>query len=130
VARGEASPRSDIDLLIVCETLPEGRFPRLSLLQEADRRFEEELRRLRSDGIDTRLACLIKTRAEAERVVPLYLDLVEDARMLFDRGDFFAAVLARLADSLKRLGAERRVRGRVRYWVLKRDFVPGEVFEL
>jgi hypothetical protein len=39
-------------------------------------------------------------------------------------------VLARLRGSLGRLGAERRRRGRVRYWVLKREFTPGEVFEL
>ncbi len=130
VARGEAAAGSDIDLLIICEALADGRFARLRLLEDVDRGFEDHLARLRSMGIDTRLACLIKTRAEAERVVPLYLDLVEDARLLYDRGDFFATVLARIADSLKRLGAERRVRGRVRYWVLKRDFVPGEVFEL
>lgn len=130
VARGEASTDSDIDLLIICEALPEGRFARLRLLEEADLRFEAELARLRASGIDTRLARIIKTRQEAERMVPLYLDLVEDARLLYDRGGFFAAVLSRLAESLSRLGAERRVRGRVRYWVLKRDFTPGEVFEL
>jgi hypothetical protein len=129
-ARGEATAGSDIDLLIVCEALPAGRFARLRVLDEADRRFESELSRLRSKGIDTRLARIIKTRAEAERIVPLYLDLVQDARLLYDRDGFFASVLSRLADSLTRLGAERRVRGRVRYWVLKRDFVPGEVFEL
>jgi hypothetical protein len=76
------------------------------------------------------LARLVRTRDEATRVVPLYLDLVQDARLLHDKGGFFASVLARLAQSLERLGAERRKRGRVRYWVLKRDFVPGEVFEL
>jgi len=130
VARGEATADSDLDFLIVCERLPEGRFARLGLLEEADRRFEGELRRLRSDGIDTRLARILKTRTEAERIVPLYLDLVQDARLLYDRDGFFASVLSRLGDSLARLGAERRLRGRVRYWVLKRDFVPGEVFEL
>ena len=130
VARGDASAGSDIDLVIVCEALPEGRFARLRLLEEADRRFEAELARLRASGIDTRLARVIKTRQEAARMVPLYLDLVEDARLLHDQGGFFASVLSRLAESLSRLGAERRMRGRVRYWVLKRDFTPGEVFEL
>jgi uncharacterized protein len=130
VARAEATADSDLDLLIICETLPQGRFARLRLLEEADRRFDADLARLRSAGIRTRVACLLKTRAEAARTVPLYLDMVEDARLLHDRDGFFGGVLARLRASLARLGAERRQRGHVRYWVLKREFTPGEVFEL
>jgi hypothetical protein len=50
--------------------------------------------------------------------------------LLVDRGGFFAAVLARLGARLAALGAERRRRGRVRYWILKRDLQPGESIEL
>ena len=83
-----------------------------------------------ADGIDTRVVPVVKTRQEAARVVPLYLDMVEDACLLVDRGGFFAGVLARLGARLAALGAERRRRGRVRYWILKRDFQPGESIEL
>ncbi len=130
VARGEATADSDIDLLVVCETLPTGRFARLGLLERTDARFEEERLRLRANGIDTRVVPLLKTRQEATRVVPLYLDMVEDACLLVDRGGFFAEVLARLRARLAALGAERRRRGRLRYWILKRDFQPGETIEL
>ena len=130
VARSEATAGSDIDLLVVCETLPAGRFARLGVLERVDARFEDELLRLRADGIDTRVVPLVKTRQEAARVVPLYLDMVEDACLLVDRGGFFAEVLAGLRARLAALGAERRRRGRVRYWVLKRDFRPGESIEL
>ena len=130
VARGEAGPDSDIDLLIVGEEFPLGRFARLRLLEEVDAKFEPELARLRSQGLHPRLARLLKTRAEATRLVPLYLDLTEDARLLHDRDGFFQSVLTRLGASLKRLGAERKVRGQTRYWVLKPDFKPGEVIEL
>jgi predicted nucleotidyltransferase len=130
VARSEATPDSDIDLLVVCETLPDGRFARLEVLERVDARFEDELLRLRADGVDTRVVPLLKTRQEATRVVPLYLDMVEDACLLVDRGGFFAEVLAALRARLTALGAERRRRGRVRYWILKRDFRPGESIEL
>ena len=73
---------------------------------------------------------LLKTRQEALRVVPLYLDMVEDAGLLVDRGAFFAEVLTGLRARLAALGAERRRRGRIRYWILKRDFRPGESIEL
>ena len=130
VARGEATAGSDIDLLVVCETLPAGRFARLDRLARVDREFEDELRRLRARGVDTRVVPLLKTRQEAERVVPLYLDMVEDAKLLVDRDGFFAGVLAGLRERLAALGAERRRRGAVRYWILKRDFRPGERIEL
>jgi predicted nucleotidyltransferase len=130
VARGEATADSDIDLLVVCEALPPGRFARLALLEPADAGFEDELVRLRAAGLDTRVVPLLKTRQEAVRVVPLYLDMVEDARLLVDRDGFFSEVLARLRARLAALGAERRRRGRTRYWILKRDFRPGESIEL
>jgi len=130
VARGDAKRDSDIDLLIIGEEFPQGRFARLRLLEEVDCKFEEELVRLRSFGLHPRLARLLKTRSEASRFVPLYLDLVEDARLLYDRDGFFRSVLARLEASLKKLGAERKVRGQVRYWVLKPVLTPGEVIEL
>ena len=130
VARGEARPESDIDLLIVAEELPLGRFSRLRLLEDVDREFERELHRLHSLGLHPRPARLLRTRNEAARIVPMYLDFVEDARLLYDRDDFFRSVLVRLEASLKRLGAERRVAGLTRYWVLKPDLRPGEVIEL
>ena len=35
VARGDATSGSDIDLLVICETLPAGRFARLRVLERA-----------------------------------------------------------------------------------------------
>jgi predicted nucleotidyltransferase len=130
VARGEARQDSDVDLLVICEDLPEGRFARLRRLEAAERGLDEELAPLRAKGIDTRLAVIVRTRREAEHTIPLYLDMIEDARLLYDRDAFFAGVLQRLRARLVALGAERRRRGRTRYWILKRDFTPGEVIEL
>jgi hypothetical protein len=39
-------------------------------------------------------------------------------------------VLRRLAERLEALGAERRRLGKLWYWVLKRDYRPGEVIEV
>jgi len=130
VARGDASPTSDIDLLIVAEDLPSGQFARKRLLIDADAAFEPALLGAQSSGIDTRLARIVRTPQEAARIIPLYLDLTEDAVLLYDRDGFFAGVLDRLRASLRRLGSRRVRLGHTWYWDLKPDFKHGDHIEL
>jgi len=130
VARGDAGPHSDIDLLIVAHDLPRGQFARKDLLGKADAVFEERLVAAAETGVETRLARILRTPKEAERIVPLYLDLTEDAVLLRDDGGFFAALLERVRASLRRLGARRIWRGRTWSWDLKPDFALGDVIEI
>lgn len=58
------------------------------------------------------------------------LDMVEDARILYDKNAFFSKRLKRLRKRLKELGAKRVWKGNVWSWVLKPDYQPGEVIEL
>lgn len=130
VARGEATAFSDIDLLVIAEKLPRGRFARRRLLQRADQAVEGGLMALREQGVAADLCVIVQTPEEAKFIRPLYLDLVEDGVILYDQGGFFTQVLARLKHSMERLGARRLRLGKVRYWDLKPDLIPGEVFEL
>ena len=73
---------------------------------------------------------IIRTREEARRFHPVYLDMTQEAVLLYDKGDFMAGVLERLRKRLEALGAQRKRLGNVWYWDLKPDFQPGEVIEL
>ena len=73
---------------------------------------------------------MLKTPEEAKRLVPLYLDMVEDAILIYDKGGFFKSVLERLRQKLEELGARRVKLGRGWYWVLKPDAKFGEVIEI
>lgn len=130
VARGEAELSSDVDLLVVVEGLPASRLARHDVLAAADEAVEPLLEALRRDGIHTDVCPILKAPEEARRLRLLYLDMVEDAVLLHDRDGFFRSVLDRMRESLRRLGARRLRIGRVRYWDLKPDYRPGEVFEL
>jgi len=129
-ASGRATPRSDLDLFVVLESAP----PRRRLRLDEWDRFEEGLTpamaAVEAAGWSADLSPVIRTRDEAEGFSLLYLDMTVHVRVLMDRGHFLAGRLARVRVELTRLGAERRTLGGKWYWILKRDYRPGEVFEL
>jgi len=130
VARGQAEPGSDIDLLVVCRELPSGAFRRQEVLEPVRERLLADLERLWAQGVYADFSEVSKSEAEAQRTHPVYLDMTEEATILFDRSDFFADVLQRLRQRLQELHATRRRLGHLQYWDLKPDFKPGEVIVL
>ncbi len=130
VARGTQNFDSDIDVLIIVNHLPAGRMKRIREFEAVEEGIAPFLKKLHKEGIHTDISAILKTPEEAERGTPLFLDMVEDARILFDRSGFFSGILGGLKNRLNRLGARRIWRGNAWYWVLKPDFKPGEVFEL
>ena len=130
VARGNVTPTSDIDLLVIAKELPRGAFRRRELLEPVRERLLAELDSLWARGIYTDFVEVIKTEREAQKTHLFYLDMTEEAIILYDRDNFFANILERLREKLRELKAKRKRLGRMWYWDLKPDFKPGEVIEL
>jgi predicted nucleotidyltransferase len=126
--RGTVRPDSDVDLLLVADPLPDGRMRRVDEFEEVERRLSGLLPA--ALGTPPPLSPVLKTPAEVGQGSPLFLDMTEDARILFDREGFFARELDRLRVRLAQLGARRIWLGNAWYWDLKPDYRPGEVFEL
>lgn len=76
------------------------------------------------------LNLLVLSSEEAKENHLLYLDMVDDARILVDRGRFFQRKLDSLRKRLKELGAQKVRRNGDWYWDLKPDLKPGEVIIL
>jgi len=131
-ARGDFHERSDIDLLIVVESLPESKFERSRIFDEAVwDELRDDLKELRRMGCLSQPMPIMKTREEAEYRSPLYLDMTEDAVILYDKGGFFEAVLEGMRKRLRELGARRkRLKSGGWYWDLKPDYKPGDVIEI
>ncbi len=121
---------SDIDLLVIAEGLPKGRMKRMREFERAEEGIEPFLASLKKEGIETYISPIIKTPEEVEKGSPLFLDMVEDARILYDRDGFFSDRLKRLRKRLKELGAKRIWMGSAWYWDLKPDYKPGDIFEI
>ena len=129
-ARGTYRFDSDLDILIIADDLPRGRMKRVAQFMRVEEKIEPFLSSLREDGINTYISPIFKTPQEVEMGSPLFLDMVEDARILFDRDGFFSKILEQLRQKLKKLGARRVWQGNAWYWILKPDYKPGDVIEL
>ena len=130
VGRGTPRHDSDIDLLLVVHGLPRGRFRRLEEFLPVEARLESALTGADYGHPAIALSPVFKTPEEVGAGSPLFLDMVEDARIVHDPDGFLEQSFDRLRTRLRQLGARRIWRGNAWYWELKPDLKPGEVFAL
>lgn len=129
VARGEASKSSDIDVLLIIKDLPRSKLERQELFMKIEDKIEDILNKLYEKSYLIDFSPIMKTPEEAAEITPLYLDMVEDAIIIFDR-DFFVKILSRLKKKLDELGSQRVQLGKKWYWILKKDYKFGEVISI
>ncbi len=129
VARGTARPNSDADLLLIVRDASATYWKRLQPLLPILRQLRKELcwKKLQEQGISPYLSVLVLSLEEAMENRYLYLDMVEEARILVDREDFFKNKLDSLRQRLRELGAQKVRRNGDWYWDLKPDLEPEDV---
>lgn len=130
VGRGVPRPDSDVDLLVVASPLPEGRLKRMEEFLHLEESLGDILNNMRKRGITPELSPVIKTPCEIRSGSLLFLDMIEDARILYDRDGFFAGCLDELRNKLQALGAKKVKWKGAWYWDLKPDFRRGETIDL
>ncbi|MFQ5882981.1 MAG: nucleotidyltransferase domain-containing protein [Candidatus Methylomirabilales bacterium] len=132
VARGTARPDSDVDFLLIGESLSPHYHERLDTVLPIINLVEasEARRELERKGYVPTIRVVIYDKEEARDTKPIFLDLVEDAVILFDDG-FLQAKLDQIQRRMRELGSRRvRLPDGGWYWDLKPDLKPGEVFEI
>ena len=131
VARGTAGDDSDIDILVISRDFQGSMGNRIEQLLSVEDAVQDEMRWLRKHGIHTGLSFHPLKPAEAERLPYLFLDLTEDAVILYDAGRYLEGLLLELKAKLLRRGAVRVFIDRDRwYWDLKPDYRFGEIVEI
>lgn len=134
VARSEARCNSDVDLLLVLGDPPTNYLRRLDIILEVRSRlmkegeYERVTKRL---GFEPYLSFMILSKQEAMENRYIYLDMVDESRILYDRDNFFAERLREIRNRLSELGSKKIwLDDGTWYWDLKPDLKPGEVFTL
>jgi hypothetical protein len=128
-ARGTHRSESDIDVLVVVRDLPRARVARHEVLRPLKQEVDVAYRHATGCG-PPYLSYLVKTPEEAAYHSPLYLDMTEDAVLVYDRDGFFGSVLDAMRRRMASLGSTRVWLKRGWYWVLKPDMQWGESVEI
>ncbi len=76
---------------------------------------------LSNKGYTIIISPIIKTRSEASVTTQLYLDMVDDAIIIYDKENFIKEILLQLREKLSVLEAEKVKLGRRWYWRLKKS---------
>lgn len=132
VARGTAYNTSDLDLFIISNDLKGTLGERIDFLMKAvERKVKAELDFLRENGIYTFLSLYPLRQNEAEKLPLIMLDMVEDARIVYDDGGFLEKLLLKLKLKLLELEAKRIYIDKDRwYWDLSPKYKQLEVIPI
>lgn len=126
VARGDARQGSDIDLILVLDSPPPQYYRRTERLIKVLDKVERGV-----GGGKTLLNPIVFSKAEAMENRYLFLDIVDDGKILYDRDNFFRERLSTLKRRLQELGSKKvYLEDGSWYWELKPDLKIGEIFEL
>jgi hypothetical protein len=81
-------------------------------------------------GIHPYFSPVIKNMEEVKQGSPLFLDMTEDVKILYDRDNFFQNYISDLKKRLNKLGSKKVYFKGGYYWLLKPDYKPGDIIEL
>ncbi|MGC9019876.1 MAG: nucleotidyltransferase domain-containing protein [Candidatus Methanodesulfokora sp.] len=128
VARGTAKENSDIDILIVSNDFSGSIGKRVELLFKIEKELKYELEWLRKHNIYTGFSFYPLKEEEALKKPLLFLDMVEDAIILYDKDRFLETILTEIKAEILRLGVKRvYIEKDSWYWDLK-PYMLKEVF--
>jgi len=108
-ARNTANENSDLDILLVVEDLPNGRFARVDEWIQIEKIWSEKVF----------LSPVFFTPDELKQGSPLLLDMTQgEAILLYDKNNSLAEYLENLKSRLEKIGARKISKGKSSYWIM------------
>lgn len=130
-ARQENRLNSDLDLLIIVQNFEKkGRLKRQGeFVHQIEMPLESLARTVHAEGISTEVSNLLLTPFEADRFLPIYLDMTAHHMMVIDRGGFLQKILERTGAQMKKWGSQRKQAGNHWYWEIRPGLKWNEVLD-
>jgi predicted nucleotidyltransferase len=130
-AKDTLSPNSDIDILIITKKQPKSRTKRIiNFINNVEKKLEKYIESLRKKNIFVEISPIIKTQEEVEYGSFLFLDMIQDSIILYDRDNFFKEYLDSLDKKLKEYGSKKVFKKGGYYWIIKENVNPKEGINL
>ncbi len=131
VSRGTAKKDSDIDIILVVENLPYTEAMNRFLLIEDKLKESKEFLSVINASYSPEVKPIIFSREEASESRYIFLDVVNDGIVLYDKNDFFRERLEKLRKRLRELESKRIFsEDGSWYWILAPNIKFGESFEI
>lgn len=118
VARGTFRNDSDIDILIIAQNLPKGRMNRIEDFLKIEKKLDSFLLEFKKIGLYPEISPIIKTPEDVLLGSPLFLDMIEEAKILYDKNNFFQNYLNQLKNKLKAIHAKKIYVDSGWYWLI------------
>lgn len=127
IARGDYSKTSDIDVLIISKSFVKGMSSRVDKLIPVLERVENYFTKIDIPFIQFHPLNLV----EGAKFRPLYLDMLTDGIILFDRNNFIKNTFNKMKAKLEELGSVKvNLEDGSWMWVLKPGLKLGEVIDI
>src|SRR3972149_4327380 len=131
VARGTAKQDSDIDIILIIDNLSYKESMNRFLLVEQKLKESQEFISIKESGYSPEIRPILFSQEEASESRYIFLDIVNDGIILYDKNDFFKKRLEKLKKKLIELDSRRIFRNDGSwYWILAPNLKFGESFEI
>lgn len=132
VARNMANEYSDIDVCIVLRDLPKSNYKRSKMIFPCIKELKKKdsYNFICQSGYYSEISPIIYTPEEIVDTKPIFIDMVDDAVLIYDDGTF-KRKLNKLKRRMEELGSKKiYLEDGTWYWKLKPDLRFGEIFEI
>jgi predicted nucleotidyltransferase len=115
IRRDVLKTESDVDLLLIFESLPHRR-DRHEIFESWEFSTQRSLSEFQKKGLSLHLSAQFKTREEAKQWSKIYLDMIYFHSILIDKDDFFLTILQKMKVWTQKNNACRLRMGDLWYW--------------
>ncbi|HEY8270316.1 MAG TPA: hypothetical protein VIG33_05465 [Pseudobdellovibrionaceae bacterium] len=106
---------TDLDLLLVFETLPNSRWDQFQLTANLENKLNADLKKI--DGFHIEVSFILKQESQLDHLSSFYLDFIDTSKIWFDPKGVLNQLLKDINNWISENGSYKVKKGNLWYWV-------------